>query len=534
MGILNKLFGNDADESLSTQQPVLKEEIKAFKGMGKYNRSLKTIMNQKGEGWETLAEIPGFNSVQVQGFNLFYNTYINRVLQNEIQRIEEYRSMAVTPEISDVIEDAVNECTQEDDVGEVFHLEIVDKDLESNENIVNNLKREFNDLFRERLDMKDKVWNLLWTYFVDGRVYYEKVIDEAKKKKGIINVKRLPSETMDFFYDPISGQIVAYVQYLKPNPKKPATIEEAKKRDGSDLVFFDPNQIGFVDYGIYGKTRMEIIGYLEKARVPFNQLKLLETSVIIMRVVRAPERYVFRIDTGNMPREKALKYVEKIKNKMSKKQTYDPRTGQLTHEPEIMGILENFYLPQSADGRGSSIETVGGNTNMFSELDDVYYFQKKLYRALKYPASRVTASQENRDSEMLFGGQQTSEISRDEIKWAKFLERQQKRLCKSFTDMFLLHLEFRGMKKDYDLTDKKIRVSMNPPSKYKEQMEQMFNDSRFSNYQQLADRPEMSKYYLMKRYLKWDDEEIQANVEGKQKDVKLGLAEEEGGGGSPW
>ena len=215
--------------------------------------------------------------------------------------------------------------------------------------------------------------------------------------------------------------------------------------------------------------------------------------------------------------------------KMTKKQTYDPQTGQLTHEPELMGILENFYLPQSADGRGSQIDTIGGNTSMFSELDDVYYFQKKLYRALKYPGSRVTATQEGREGDIMYGQGQTSEISRDEIKWAKFLERQQKKACKDFTDMFLLHLEFRGMKKPYELTSKKVRVIMNPPSQYKEQMEQMFNDSRFSNYQQLADRPEFSRYYLMKRYLKWDEDEIQANVDGKKKDIDLGLAEEEGG-----
>ena len=516
---------------IGKKKDVLKEEIKSFQGMGKYNRSLKTILAQKGEGWETLADIPGFSSVQLQGFNLFYNTYVNRAFEHELQRIEEYRSMASTPEISDVIEDAVNESTQEDDVGDVFHLNITDKDLQENENIVNNLKKEFRDLFTEKIDMKSKIWDLLWTYYIDGRVYYERVVDKNKPKQGIVNIKKLPTETMDFFYNPISGIIEGYIQYTKPKTKKPMTIEEARKRDGKDLIFFDPNQIGFADYGIYGKTRFEMIGYLEKARVPFNQLKLLETSVIIMRVVRAPERYVFRIDTGNMPREKALKYVEKIKNKMTKKQTYDPRTGNLTHEPEIMGILENFYLPQSADGRGSNIDTIGGNTAMFSELDDVYYFQKKLYRALKYPGSRVAATQENRPGDIMYGQGQTSEISRDEVKWAKFLERQQKRLCKDLTDMFLLHLEFKDMKKQYELNNRKISVTMNPPSQYKEQMEQMFNDSRFSNYQQLADRPEMSKYYLMKRYLKWDDEEIQANVEGKQKDIKLGLAQEEGGGG---
>jgi hypothetical protein len=512
---------------------MIGEEMKAFQNKGQYSLKLKDILATKGEGWENLVDIPGYAYTGAQSFNMFYNTYINKVFENELQRIAEYRSMAATSEISDVIEDAVNESTQEDDNGQVFHLEIKDKELEKNENVVNNLKKEFHDLFREKLNMKEQVWNILWTYYIDGRVYYERIIDERSPSKGIINIKRLPTETMDFFYDPISGRITGYVQYIKGrNVKKPQSLEEAQRRSGEDLVFFNPNQIGFVDYGIYGNSRYEIIGYLEKIRIPFNQLKLLETAVVIMRIVRAPERYVFRIDTGNMPRDKALKYVEKIKQKMTKKQTYDPRTGKLTHEPDIMSILENFYLPQSADGRGSQIDTIGGNTAMYSELDDVYYFQNKLYRAMKYPMSRVVAAQEKRPGDILFGQGQTSEISRDEIKWAKFLERQQKRICRDLTDMFLLHLEFKGMKKQYELTSKKVSVVMNPPSKYKEQMEQAFLDTRFANYQQLADRPEMSKYYLMKRYLKWDDEEIQANVEGKKMDVKLGLAEEgEGGGG---
>lgn len=516
---------------------VVTEEIKAFENKGGViKQPISRTLATRGEGWETLAEIPGFSSVQIQGFNLFYNTYINKVFEYERQKINEYRMMATTPEVSDVVEDAVNESTQEDDIGNVFHLDIKDSELLRNENIVNNIKREFTELFQQKIDMKTKIWDILWTYYVDGRVFYERVIDKNKPKAGIIDIKKLPTETMDFYYDPISGQIIGYIQYLKPKVKKPATVEEAKAGSGKgDYTFFNPNQIGFVNYGIYGKTKFEIVGYLEKARIPFNQLKLLETSVIIMRVVRAPERYVFRIDTGNMPREKALRYVEKIKLKMSKKQTYDPRSGQLTNEPELMGILENFYLPQSAEGRGSSIDTIGGNTAMFSELDDVYYFQKKLYRALKYPSSRVNAAQEGRDGEVMFGGSQTSEISRDEIKWSQFLERQQKKVCVDLTDMFLLHLEFKGLKKLYDLTTRKIGITMNPPSKYKEQMEQMFNDSRFSNYNQLADRPEMSKYYLMQRYLKWDDDEIQANVEGRQKDVKLGLAQEEGGdGGGRW
>jgi len=238
---MGKLFGMTWGED-SQQQNVVQEEIKAFSGKGEYGKSLKTIQAQKGEGWETLADIPGFNSIQVQGFNLFYNSYINRVFENEVQRIMEYRQMASTPEISDVIEDACNESTQEDDIGEVFHLEIRDKILKTNENIVNNLKREFDGLFREQIDMKEKIWDMLWTYYIDGRLFYERVIDEKKPKQGIINVKKLPSETMDFYYDPVSGKITNYIQYLRPKTKKPSTLKEAKSMaEKNELILFDPS-----------------------------------------------------------------------------------------------------------------------------------------------------------------------------------------------------------------------------------------------------------------------------------------------------
>ena len=193
-------------------------------------------------------------------------------------------------------------------------------------------------------------------------------------------------------------------------------------------------------------------------------------------------------------------------------------------------MLENFYLPQSADGRGSQVETIGGNPAGFAELDDIYYFARKMYRALKYPMSRVSAGQEKREADIMFGGSQVAEISRDEVKWAKFLERQQNKFAKEFTKVFLLHLEFKGLKKQYDLDSKKIKVTFNPPSNYKEQMEQAFQEQRYNNYQALADREEISKYFLMTRFLKWTEDDIMDNVKGLKKDQELGFTSEDGGG----
>jgi len=512
------------------KKDTLTEEIKAFEERPK--PKLTDIIARKGEGWESTEDMYGVGQVGVQSFNLFYNNYINKQYENEVNKIAFYRQMADMPEISDVIEDAVNESTQIDEDGVLLHLEIKDKSLADNENIIKNLNSEFSKLFSNSINSEDDLWNMFRNYYIDGRVYYERIIDSRHPKQGIINIKILPSETMDYIYNPLTGKVTSFFQYLKPNSKRPLSIEEAESRE--DIVLFNTNQIGFINYGIFGKSKYEIFGFLEKSKVPYNQLKLLETSVIIYRIIRAPERFVFRIDTGNMPRDKALKYVEKIKQKMTKKQSYNSTTGQLSQEPEILSLLENYYLPQSAEGRGSQIETVGGNATGFTELDDVYYFARKLYRALKYPASRVSASQEKTDADSLFGGGSTGEISRDEIKWSKFLERQQKKFSNELTDLFLLHLDFKGLKKQYGLNKRKIQVLMNPPSKYKEQMEANFIESRHNNYSSLADREEMSKYYCMKKYLKWTDEEIQANRDGMKKDIEYGFREDTGESGGSW
>lgn len=197
-------------------------------------------------------------------------------------------------------------------------------------------------------------------------------------------------------------------------------------------------------------------------------------------------------------------------------------------------VKAGIFVKNSADGRGSSVDSVGGNSAGFTELDDIYYFSRKLYRALKYPLSRVTAEEEKRSADILFGGNQTSEISRDEIKWAKFLERQQNRVCRDLRNIFLLHMDFKNLKEQYGLNKENIELVLNPPSHYKEQMEQNFLQSRFDNYNTISDKPEISKYFCMKKYLNWDDDTIQDNIDGLKKDKELGLVADEGSGGGRW
>jgi len=482
------IFGRKKDK--------LDEATKSFKSKPKSSKK------DYGEGYEDLDITSTSLMDSLSSFNIFHENFINRQHKNEVSKIESYRSMASAPEIADVLEDAIIESTQENEEGNVIKLEIKDEKLEKNENTVKTIKEEFDDLFFNRLNINDEIWNILQTYFTDGKIFGERV---GKGKNGITDLKILPTTTMDFKIGE-NGKIDFFVQYLNKNAKLPDTIEDAEK--DPNLIAFWPSQISYVNSGIFGSNRKDVLGYLEKCKQPYNQLKLLETAVIIYRIIRAPERLVFRIDTGNMPKDKALKYVEKLKKKFQQKSTYDPDSGQLVNKAAITSLLENFYLPQSADGRGSQIDTIGGNFSSFAELDDIYYFQRKLYRSLKYPMSRVSKMQENNEGDMIFAGGRMGEITRDEIKWAKFLERQQNRIINDLKDIFLLHLEFKGIRKEYELNKSSFDIEMTPPNHYKDQLEQLILETKQNNYSNLSTEEAFPKTWLMNKYMDMDEDEI--------------------------
>ncbi|HSH51410.1 MAG TPA: portal protein, partial [Bacteroidales bacterium] len=218
-----------------TNNPI-NEQIESFRP-----KNEKQTDHLEGEGIEDLQTISGYGNLGLNSFNNFYSNYINKQFSNEIEKIKQYRQIAQMPEIADVVEDATLECTQEDQNGDMISLSIVDDELKNNDNIVNNLQKEFRELFYERINLKEELWNLFYTYFIDGRFYYERLINTKRKTDGIIGIKRLPTETMDYAYDPSTGEILAYFQYITGTPKKPLTMEEAQK-DPNVIVFY-PDQI---------------------------------------------------------------------------------------------------------------------------------------------------------------------------------------------------------------------------------------------------------------------------------------------------
>lgn len=502
----------------------LNESISAFKNTEKI--SAKELSKAYGEGVEDLSALSSGFSNSVTSFNLFNREFINNSYETEMAKLTNYREISTMPEVSEVLEDAANEATQQNDEGDVIALEITDENLEKNENALKNIKDAFQELFHNRININRVIDDWFFSFFIDARLYLENVIDQSNKSDGIIRIKKLPAETMDFSYNPRTGKINWFCQYVSgKGGALPATLEEAEE-DKTKYITFYTDQITYIDTGKYGANRKDIIGYLDKVKQPYNQLKLLETSVIIYRIIRAPERLVFKIDVGNMPIDKANKYVEKVKQAMQKKVSYDPRTGATSGQPEILSLLENYFLPVSS-ARGSSIESVGGNAAGFKEMDDIYFFQKKLYRALKYPQSRVASLQEStQGAPIVFGGISSGDITQDEIKWARFLKKNQDRFTDAFTDLFLLHLNFIGYKGEYDLDRTKLRIVMTPPNNYLDSMWQKERQAKMDNFDkfnQYVEAGYFSKYYLLKNVLKMSDDEIKENIDGFIKDIELGL-----------
>jgi hypothetical protein len=509
MAFWNKWFGDS--------EPIV-ESTKAFIGKGDSNISDKFIESISGEGVDDVLYL-GFGKESAGNFNNFYNDFINTTFQNKRMKIANYRVMAEMPEISSVIEDISIESTQEDYDGKILKLEILDDDINDNENIVNNLNAEFDDLFHNKIRINNHIIDYVRTYFIDAEIFLEKVVQKGKASRGIINLKKLPTETMDEFINPSNGKTEFFYQILATDIKPPKTLEEAEKND--KIIVFYPEQIAHIDYGIYQATKRNVQGYLEKSKQPFNQLKLLETSVVIYRIIKAPSRLVFKIDTGAMPRDKSLKFVERIKKNLTQKVEFDQKSGMMRNQTDVMSMMDNYFLPQSSDGRGSSVEELNGDPSGFAQLDDIYYFARKLYIALKYPIGRVISQENRTPGDNLFMGGNASEITIDEIRWAKFLERHQQKFSQMFTEVFMLHLEFKGLKAEYDVDINKINVTMTPPNNYKQQMAQMEIEKQVANYTSLQSMEEFSKVFLMREFLKWSEEMIKQNADGLIEDKKL-------------
>ena len=346
--------------------------------------------------------------------------------QNEVDQILKYRDISAQPECDAAIEDIVNESIVGDHNEAPVNI-ILDK-LDISDKIKTTIRDEFAQVLR-LLKFNSYGHDTFRKWYIDGRLPYHVIVNEKNPQAGIKELR---------YIDPISLRKVKEVEEKvdqKTGAKLVVKQEEYflfqdKKMNMADQgVKIHPDAIIYCTSGMLDAGRKRILSYLQKAIKPVNQLRMMEDSLVIYRISRAPERRIFYIDVGNLPKGKAEEYLRNIMNQYRNKLVYDASTGDIKDDKKHMSMLEDFFLPRREGGRGTEISTLPGGENL-GQIDDILYFQKKLYRSLNVPINRL-------EQESTFALGRSTEISRDEVKFKKFIDRLRKR----FSDVFMQTLK---------------------------------------------------------------------------------------------
>jgi hypothetical protein len=444
----------------------------------------------------------GTGQISVDG-NYSSLVYAN-VEENKGGRLQDYRVMASFAEISDALDQICDECINKDSQGNVINLILRNTELQSD--IEQNIKDEF-EKYIEYFDLERKGFEYFRQLLVEGEVYFEHIIHKQYTDDGILGVAHLPSDLIDPIYDNIQNMIIKGYILRKPifDPTKPGKI------DKFDFIPMDDNQVSYINSGIWNQDKTFRLPYIENARRAYRQLSLVEDSIVIYRLVRAPERLVFNVDVGNMAPPKAEAYLRKLIQEYWSKKTFDSNQSGQVQKFNPQSMLDSFWFAKRAGSEGTSVTQLPGGANL-GELADLMYFVNKLYKALKVPTNRL-----NPDSTFSDGDQ----ILREELKFAKFIIRLQQHFAQGIKNGFLTHLKLRDMFTKYDIKAQNIHLEFNVPTNFYEMRESQKLALKVDNFNSLATNEYISATYSQKKYLSWSDTEIKANREFLRKDKEL-------------
>jgi hypothetical protein len=368
-----------------------------------------------------------------------YGTYVDLEgqVRNDAELIKKYREMALQPECDAAIDDIVNESIvyQPDK----YPVQIVLDKLEQPESIKKKIRDEFEHILK-LLDFNNQGYDIYRRWYVDGRLFYHMMIDDKNPRAGLQEVRYIDPRKIRKVKEMPKGKNIqggiGQTSYVKPIEYY-VYSDKGFMRDTNQGLKIAPDSICYTHSGITDKDGKVIISYLHKAIRPLNQLRMLEDATVIYRISRAPERRVFYIDVGNLPKMKAEQYLRDIMQKYKNKLVYDAQTGEIRDDRRFQTMLEDFWLPRREGGRGTEITTLPPGQNL-GEIEDVLYFQKKLYKALNVPVSRLEA-----DTGFSLG--RASEITRDELKFSKFISRLRSRFSHLFDKLLETQLVLKGI-----------------------------------------------------------------------------------------
>ena len=470
----------------------------------------------------------------------YFGTYVDvggGNVRNEYELIQRYRSMALHPECDTAIDEIVNEFVVSDADDAPVEIELSNLDI--GDNIKTKIRKEFNQILR-MLQFDKHAHQIVRNWYIDGRTYYHKVIDLENPKKGITELRyidplKLKKVRHKLGKDTDTKMIERgsalefdwgdYIDYYIYNPKGYA-VKQPQVNSPMDFgthqgIKIAADSIACAESGLKDTNKKITISFLHKAVKSLNQLRMIEDSLVIYRLSRAPERRIFYIDVGNLPKVKAEQYLRDVMARYRNKLVYDSATGEIRDDKKHMSMLEDFWLPRREGGRGTEISTLPGGQNL-GELKDVEYFKKKLYNSLNLPPSRLT------DDNKAFNLGKTTEILRDELKFSKFVGRLRKRFSELFHDILETQLVLKGIitPEDWEDMEQHIQYDFLFDNHFNELKQIEMLKERLAVVEQMD--PFVGKYfsveYIRRQVLVQTDKEYKEMDKQIKKDIKSGVA----------
>ena len=421
--------------------------------------------------------------------------------KDNYQLIMKYRGNAMHPEVDAAIEDIVNEAITGSELTQILELNL--ENLQVSKSIKNKLVEEFNTVYA-MLNFKELGHDIFRRWYIDGRLYHHLIVNEANPKDGIIEVRPIDAAKMrkvkkiNKKKDPKTGaDIVEKTEEFFVFQEKPGVSKTGVKMTN--------DSVSYVTSGLLSEDRRKIISFLHKALKPINQLRMMEDSLVIYRLARAPERRIFYVDVGNLPRGKAEQYMKDIMTKYRNKLVYDAATGQIKDDRKHMSMLEDFWLPRREGGKGTEITTLPGGENL-GQIEDVIFFQKKVFRSLNVPLNRL-------EQEQQFSLGRSTEITRDELKFQKFIDRLRMRFAHLFYGILKKQLILKGIctEEDWENWKNNISVDFVRDNQFVELRDMEVMRERIATLDQIANYvgEYFSKEWVQHNVLRLTEEEIQ-------------------------
>lgn len=429
--------------------------------------------------------------------------YANVDLDKE-KRLRDYRIMAAYAEVGDALDEIVDDAINiSNDDGRIVKVSFKDTDL--TESAKTELTKEFDKIVRY-FDFENKGWEYFRSLLIDSEVYFEHIIHEDHPEEGILGVLLVPTELIDPIYDNVQNTLIKGYLFRQPilNPK----TQEVEKYE---YIPFEKNQITYVHSGIWNEDKTMRLPFIENCRRSYRQLTMIEDSIVVYRLVRAPEKLVFNVDVGNMPPPKAEAYLKKLMHNYWNRKTFDSNQGGQVNAFNPQSMLDSFWFAKRAGNNGTEVTQLAGGQNL-GELTDLMYFVKKLYKALKVPSNRL-------DSESTYSD--STEILREELKFAKFIMRQHQRFAEALKTTFITQLKMKKLWEEYGLKEDYIKVEFNAPNSFHALREQQIFEIKSGNFSNMSANELISNTYCQKKYLDWSDNDVHANRAFLKKDKEL-------------